>query len=146
VLSAASLFEHRITEAILSHADTASSSDGCVISLIRNKAVKRQFHTLFDWDKKKPGHFFTLLGDEMGGKLKDDCAKSPGKEQIDAFLEVGYLRNCLVHQNYAEFPLEKSADDIRQLCESADRFVDQVEVLPAPPQPDAVPGKSGDQS
>lgn len=137
VLSAASLFEHRITEAILSYADKASNSDGCVRSLIRNKAVKRQFHTFFDWEKKKPGPFFTLLGDELGGKLKADCAVSPGKEQVEAFLEVGQLRNCLVHQNYAEFLLDKSADDIRQLCESADHFVVQVEALLAPPEAEA---------
>lgn len=129
VLSAASLFEHRITEAILSYADKASGSDGCVTSLIRNKAVKRQFHTFFNWEDKKAGPFFTLLGEELGGRLKADCAKSPGKEQAEAFLEVGHLRNCLVHQNYAEFLLDKSADDIRQLCEMADRFVAQVEAL-----------------
>ena len=134
VLSAASLFEHRITEAILSYADKASSSNACVTSLIRNKAVKRQFHTFFEWEKKKPGPFFTLLGDELGGKLKADCAKSPGKEQVEAFLEVGYLRNSLVHQNYAEFLLDKSADDIRRLCEEADRFVEQVEALLSSPQ------------
>jgi len=139
VLSAASLFEHRITEAILSYADEASGSDACITSLIRNKAIRRQFHTFFEWEKKKPGPFFTLLGDELGRKLKEDCAKSPGKEQIEAFLEVGYLRNCLVHQNYAEFLLDKSADDIRQLCESADRFVTQVEVLLASPQSEAQP-------
>jgi hypothetical protein len=134
VLSAASLFEHRITEAILTYADRVSSSDGCVTSLIRNKAIKRQFHSFFEWEKKKPGPFFTLLGEELGGTLKENCSRSPGKEQIDAFLEVGYLCNCLVHQNYAEFHLDKSADDIRQLCESADRFVAHVEVLLAIPQ------------
>ena len=133
VLSAASLFEHRITEAILSYTDKASNSDACVTSLIRNKAVKRQFHTFFDWERKKPGPFFTLLGDELGGTLKAGCAISPGKEQVEAFMEIGRLRNSLVHQNYAEFLLDKSADDIRQLCESADRFVAQVELLLAAP-------------
>ena len=137
VLSAASLFEYRITEAILSYADKASKSDGCVTSLIRNKAIKRQFHTFFKWEEQKPGPFFMLLGDELGGRLKADCAKSPGKEQMEAFLEVGHLRNCLVHQNYAEFLLDKSADDIRRLCENADLFVVQVEVLLAPPQTEA---------
>jgi hypothetical protein len=137
VLSAASLFEHRITEAILSYADKASGSNACVTSLIRNKAVKRQFHTFFDWDKKKPGPFFTLLGDELGGALKANCANSPTKEQVEAFLEVGHLRNCLVHQNYAAFQLDKSADEIRQLCENADLFVAQVESVLNPPQTEA---------
>jgi hypothetical protein len=135
VLSAASLFEHRITEAILSYADRASGSDGCVTSLIRNKAVKRQFHTFFNWEDKKAGSFYTLLGEELGGKLKSDCTKSPGKEQVEAFLEIGHLRNCLVHQNYAEFLLDKSADEIRELCEKADKFVAQVEALLSSPQP-----------
>jgi beta-lactamase class D len=40
----------------------------------------------------------------------------------EAFLEVGQLRNSLVHQNYAEFLLDKSADDIRLLCESVVTF------------------------
>lgn len=44
-------------------------------------------------------------------------------------MEIGYLRNCMVHQNFAKFPLDKSADDIRNLCELADRFVEHVEDL-----------------
>jgi hypothetical protein len=48
VLSAASLFEHRITEALLSYTDRVSQSDGCIISMIRNKAIKRQYHTFFN--------------------------------------------------------------------------------------------------
>jgi hypothetical protein len=129
VLSAASLFEHRISESLLSYAEKVSNSDGCVLSLIRNKAVKRQFHTFFEWEKRKLGAFPTLLGDELGRKLKEICARSPDKEQMEAFLEIGDLRNCLVHQNYAEFLLDKSADDVRKLCEQADLFVEQVEGL-----------------
>jgi hypothetical protein len=129
VLSAASLFEHRITEALLTYAERVSNSDGCVISLIRNKAMKRQFHTFFEWGKRKLGAFPTLLGEKLGQKLKKTCATSPGKKQMEAFLEIGELRNCLVHQNYAEFALDKSADDVRRLCEHADLFVEQVEGL-----------------
>src|SRR5579871_2758519 len=103
VLAAASLFEHRITEALLKYAETVSNSDGCVVSLIRNKAIKRQFHTFFDWDQKKIGTFQTLLGESIGGNLKSLCSESPGKEQSTAFLEIGYLRNCLVHKNYAVY-------------------------------------------
>ncbi|HTR41175.1 MAG TPA: HEPN domain-containing protein [Pseudomonadales bacterium] len=129
VLSAASLFEYRITEALLSYADKISNSDRCIISLIRNKAIKRQYHTFFDWENKKLGPFPTLLGEEIGAMLKSACSNSPGKEQSLAFLEIGYLRNCLVHQNYATYNLESSADDIRKLCESADNFVSFVEQL-----------------
>jgi HEPN superfamily RiboL-PSP-like protein len=134
VLSAASLFESRITEAILTYADKASNSDSCVTALIRIKAVKRQFHTFFEWEQKRAGPFFTLLGGVLGGKLKEDCAKSPGKERVAAFLDLGHIRNRLVHENYALFPLDNSADEIRRLCESADLFVEQVEVLLGAPR------------
>lgn len=129
VLSAASLFEHRITEALLGYADKTSNSNKCVLSLIRNKAIKRQFHTFFDWENKRAGTFYTLLGEDLGAAVKAACNESPRKEQIGAFLEIGYLRNCMVHQNFAEFPLDNSADDVRNLCELADSFVDYVETL-----------------
>jgi hypothetical protein len=129
VLSAASLFEHRITEALLAYAHEASNANKCIVSLIKNKAIKRQFHTFFDWKSQKAGAFYTLLGEDIGAALKAACTQSPRKEQLDAFLVVGYLRNCMVHQNFAEFPLDQSADDIRTLCELADSFVEYVETL-----------------
>lgn len=129
VLSAASLFEHRITESLLNYVDNASGSDKCVVSLVRNKAIKRKFHEFFDWPGGKLGAFPTLLGENLGVELKESCARSPGKEQMKAFLEIGDLRNQLVHGNYAVFPLDKTADEIRQLCEWVDRFVEEVELL-----------------
>jgi hypothetical protein len=43
---------------------------------------------------------------------------------IRAFLELGNLRNQLVHQDYATFPLEKTSDEIYQLYQDALYFVD----------------------
>lgn len=129
ILSAASLFEHRITSALLNYADSASKSDKCIMSLVRIRAIERQFSKFFAWEDRKLGPFATLLGADLGAKLKQTCSKTPNKEQMEAFLEIGDLRNQLVHENYAVFPLDKTADEIRQLCESADRFVAQVEAL-----------------
>jgi hypothetical protein len=114
---------------LLSYADKASGSNSCIVSLIRIKAVDRQCYKFFNWEQKKIGPFYTLLGDNIGASLKEMCSRSPGAEQAKAFLEIGYLRNCLVHQNYATYILENSADDIRGLCEEADKFVCNVEKL-----------------
>jgi hypothetical protein len=43
---------------------------------------------------------------------------------IKAFLELGNLRNQLVHQDYATVPLEKTSDEIYQLYLDALYFVD----------------------
>ncbi|HYF36772.1 MAG TPA: HEPN domain-containing protein [Prosthecobacter sp.] len=129
VLSAASLFEHRVTEALLGYVDRISSSNECIISLVKIKAIKRQYHTYFDWENGKAGPFYALLGEVLGAQLKTECAKEPGKGRISAFLELGQLRNCLVHQNFAQYVIEKSSDEICALCEKADAFVDMVEDL-----------------
>jgi hypothetical protein len=60
--------------------------------------------------------------------------------RINAFLELGQLRNCLVHQNFAEYAIEKSSDEICDLCRQADEFVCMVEALLQPsaaPQPES---------
>jgi hypothetical protein len=80
------------------------------------------------------------LGETLGGQLKRSCQNEPGKVRINAFLELGQLRNCLVHQNFAEYAIEKSSDEICDLCRQADEFVCMVEALLQPsaaPQPES---------
>lgn len=133
VLSAASLFEDRITKALLAYVEKVSASDACVISLVRNKAVKRQYHSFFEWDKRKLGPFLTLLGESLGVKVKEAVKASPHKENSEAFLEIGAKRNCLVHQNFADYSLDITGDEIHELCERADQFVAYLEAtLDAP--------------
>ena len=126
VLSAASLFEHQISDAIQSYCARKSGSDACVIALIRNKAVKRQYSTYFDWDNGRPGPFFTLLGEEIGQRLKEEAKVDPLKSSVDAFLELGSLRNRLVHQNFAGYIFEKTNEEVYQLYQRACVFVDKV--------------------
>ena len=47
VLSAASLFEHQISDAMHSYCARKSGSDACVLALVRIKALKRQYFTYF---------------------------------------------------------------------------------------------------
>lgn len=126
VLSAASLFEHQISDAMLGYCTHKSSSDPCVVALVRIKALKRQYFTYFDWEKRNAGPFFSLLGDDIGERLKADSKADPLKSSLAAFLELGYLRNCLVHQNFAGYVFEKTNEEVYALYQAASAFVDKV--------------------
>ena len=44
-------------------------------------------------------------------------------ESVKAFLEIGHLRNQLVHKNYADFQLEKTLEEIYYRYQQANRFL-----------------------
>lgn len=126
VLSAASLFEHQISEALHSYCDRKSGSDACVLALVRIKALKRQYFSYFDWENKRPGPFFSLLGEDIGERLKAESKVEPLKSSVDAFLELGFLRNTLVHQNFAGYVFEKTNGEVYELYRQASSFVERV--------------------
>jgi hypothetical protein len=126
VLSAASLFEHKISDAIHSYCYRKSGSDACVLALIRIKALKRQYFSYFDWENRRAGPFFSLLGEDIGERLKAESKADPLKSSVEAFLELGFLRNCLVHQNFAGYAFEKTNEEVYALYRQASIFVDWV--------------------
>jgi len=90
---------------------------------IERKALKRQFHTLFDWDRQKANGFFAMFGDACRDRYKKEYqADANLSESADSFLEIGSLRNQLVHQNYADFNLSKTAEEIAALHARAVAF------------------------
>jgi hypothetical protein len=129
VLSSSSLFEHRISKRIEEHVIAYAGGSDCVVAMVKYKALKRQYHTYFNWEKEKLGDFPTLLGDFRGGTLKNEADVSPTKESTSAFLELGLLRNQLVHKNFAAFVCEKDSEELIVLCERAEGFVRRVEEL-----------------
>lgn len=124
LLSAASFFEDRITTEIVSFCTERAGRDEMVASFVKNKAISRQYHTLFDWDKRNANKFFGLFGE---GFLEFMKAEVDGSEDlrtaIEAFLVIGDERNRLVHTNFAALVMEKTADEIYQLYQQALRFV-----------------------
>jgi len=125
LMSAASYFEYTICEAILEYVSEIADNDAAVISLVKVKAIERQYHTYFDWNASNANSFFSHFGEKYKLYVKEIVEKDPDlRESIRAFLELGSLRNQLVHQNYATFPLEKTADEIYKLYIVAFRFID----------------------
>lgn len=133
-LSSASLFESLLTDALVEYANHYSSRNQCVMSMLKVKVFTRQFHTFFEWKKKNAGTFFKLLGDEIGEGLQKECKTEPLKSALSSFLELGQLRNELVHQNFVTFPLEKTAQEVFQLYSNAMIFVSRVQQLLRVPQ------------
>lgn len=127
LLSTASWFETRISEAILKFAEVHSKGHSGIQNLIKKKAVDRQYHTYFDWKNERPGAFYGLFGDCGDYMKKEINADSNIKDGLAAFLELGNLRNELVHENFAAFPFNKTAEEVHALYQKAEKFVSYVE-------------------
>jgi hypothetical protein len=126
-LSVASLFEHVLTDAILNFCNIKAGGDPALFCFVRMKAVERQYATYFDWTGKTANTFFKLFGEPLGTSMREEVKKNGDlKVACNAFLELGYLRNCLVHQNFASFAFEKTAAEVYAEYKVAASFVDYV--------------------
>lgn len=129
LLSGASYFETRITNAIADYASRVSGTDEALISLVRTKAIERQYHTYFQWREgsRSAIPFFAMFGSSLKDSAKQELKNADLSQAVAAFLELGDLRNLLVHENFASYPLEKTADEVYHLFGEAIKFVAYVE-------------------
>lgn len=135
-LSSASYFEHKIQEILVEFVTRESNSNSMVINIFKKKAITMQYHTYFEWGEKdnpdKPGKnankFFSLFGDDFKKQVEDEIKKSAELEtSMKAFLEVGHLRNILVHSNFAAYNLDnKTTKDIFDLYKTGIKFVEFI--------------------
>lgn len=127
LLAAASYFESEIKDTVIDFARAQAGNSGPLVQLIRNKAIERQYHTFFTWDSSNANTFFSMFGSEfkefMKAKLKE---REELATSIRNFLELGNLRNQLVHQNFATFEIEKTPEEIFALYRSARAFVESI--------------------
>ncbi|ACH39971.1 hypothetical protein Gbem_2968 [Citrifermentans bemidjiense Bem] len=136
-LSSASYFEHRIQEVLVRFISQESSGNTKVVSFFKKKAITMQYHTYFDWGEKdnpnKPGKnanvFFALFGEEFKRLASEEIKKDPIlEESMKAFLELGHLRNILVHSNFAAYSFDnKNTEEIFLLYQAATKFVKFIE-------------------
>lgn len=125
LLSTASYFESKITQIMLEilNPHTCSITHG----FMETKALKRQYHTLFNWDHRNANQFFSLFGSEFKEFMKEKLnADVDLNKSISDFMVLGSTRNKLVHGNYATFHLTLTAEDIFAKFENAIKFVDSL--------------------
>ena len=128
LLSAASYFESLLTDHIVKIFSDRTNGAEPIIEFIKNKAISHQWYSYFAWDRSNANQFFGLFGPKFKDFMTDQVDNNTELEaSIRAFLELGNLRNQLAHRNLANFPLEKTADEIYELYQNALTF---VEVFP----------------
>lgn len=124
VLSAASYFESVISKCILDYATKASGPDKRIVTLIENKVIERQYHTLFDWKAKNTNTFWGLFGEDTKSKVREQLnADEHLKATEQAFIELGRQRNLLVHENFAEYDVNTTVGEIYEKYKLACEFV-----------------------
>jgi hypothetical protein len=92
-----------------------------------------QYHTYFNWGEKgdldKPGKnantFFSLFGEEFKKNVEAEINADKNLESaVKVFLEIGHIRNTLVHSNFAAYNLDnKTADEIFELYKKGFEFI-----------------------
>ena len=130
LLAAASWMETRVRSIMLDFFRETARDRPQTFEFIRRNAIEMKYHTFFEWRDRKPGKFFALFGNDMksiAAKLHKEDAEYAA--QYDAFLELGDLRNQLVHGNYVSFTLVKTAAEVEDLYRQADKFVDRLPAL-----------------
>jgi len=125
LLAAASWFEHAVTETIVQIAQELSNQSSVLVNFLRNKAISRQFHTYFNWEKANATQFFGLFGEDFKNHMREQVAGDPTLEEaIKAFVEIGGERNRMVHEDYGAYSLEKTSDEIYSMYQRALPFVE----------------------
>jgi len=127
LLAAASYFEHRVSSCVYDYAFEAAGGSMRLVSLIKTKAIERQYHTWFNWSESNANQFFALFGvefkDYMKGLVRIDVTLQVA---IQSFLEIGRSRNLLVHLDFATYSVDKTMDEIYESYKKALPFVDRL--------------------
>ena len=125
IMSAASYFEVRMSEAVIDIFSEATGASEAMVEFVRAKAIKRRYHEWFDWDSLNANKFFSAFGSTfrsfMNDRLKEDHKL---EESIRAFIEIGSFRNHLSHENFVSFYLPKTVSEIFDMYQKAIDFVD----------------------
>ena len=128
LLACASYFKSLVVTKI--HCMLNPSQCNLTHDFIDNKALTRQYHTLFDWKKRNANQFFAFFGPQFKEFMVEKVNSSQELSQsISDFMEIGELRNRLAHNNYATFILESTAEEIYQKFLNAHAFVSQLDMF-----------------
>ena len=131
LIAVASYFEVQLTAIILDLYREMTEGSEALIEFVRKQGIGRRFAQLFQWETNgRPGRnansFYRLFGPEFANYMKDRVTEDRQLDAgVKAFLEIGNLRNEMVHGDFADFQLNKNVDDIYELYISAILFLDE---------------------
>ncbi|MBE7122992.1 HEPN domain-containing protein [Bacillus cereus] len=123
LLSVASFFEKEVTDLVVNFISKKTEDNDLIVSFVSNKAVSRQYHTYFDWKGNNANQFFGLFGSNFKKEIEKEIKGKELEPAVKAFLELGGLRNNMVHQNTGTYNIEKTTKEIYELYKIAVSFL-----------------------
>lgn len=136
ILSCGSFFEYELTEMLKQYVKYKTNNDERLINFLEKQAIRQKYHTLFEWgtqDKpdepsKNINKFLSLFGDNFKESIKNELKNNNDiNASKDAFLELGHIRNILVHSNFSEYNYDlKTPEDIYDLYSKAKEFIPYI--------------------
>lgn len=129
LMAAASEFEHYVCGHIKQY--VADNSTGVRIGfLVERKAIARQYHSFFDWPSRKANQFWALFGPDYKKAVEREISsKDELSDGLKAFLEIGAVRNELVHNNFADMTINTTLDEVYVLYQKGASFVEALPML-----------------
>ncbi len=125
LVAAASHFEARMAQEVARLVEEIVGSNHLLLHLINARVIRRQYHTWFDWKATNANHFFQMFGKEFSqyaiAQVRSDEELS---DAIVDFIDIGRTRNLLVHEDFGNYVMDKTHDDVYRLYRSANKFVD----------------------
>lgn len=130
IMASASYFEDSIKNMIIDFISKEANSNDQVLSFLRSKGVERQYHTYFDWKTPSANPFFGLFGESFKNDILQNIRGDEAlKKSVSDFLELGQLRNRLIHENFVTFYIDKTTDEVYNLYKSAEIFVSYLSTV-----------------
>lgn len=124
LIAAASYFEVTLVESVLNFLNSQLKENHPLYKIVKAKGIDMQYHKWFEWERPNANHFFAMFGDGFRIFMKQRIERDPPIESgIGAFMQLGALRNLLVHENFAEFTVDRTPGEIYDLYKTALIFV-----------------------
>ena len=126
IVAAASSFETIVVDHIEEFYRSSSSYPSAAV-FVKNKALFRSYHQLFDWSTSNANTFTKFFGQDCTDLLKSQLNDHPWLEQsIRDFIALGRARNELVHGDFAVASPSLSVAEVGDKYRSAIKFVDAI--------------------
>lgn len=127
VVAAASHFEKTVSQDISAFFAEKTHQHEEIMQFMDRRALFRNYHSLFDWDTKKPNKFFSLFGGNCKDHYTEQVAQNDwlGPAAQD-FLELGQARNLLVHGDFSTHSPTLTAEEVRTKFASAQHFTEAI--------------------
>ena len=129
IIAAASFFETELTDMIVALFRRPLEDFDELVEFVKNFAMRRRYFQLFDWGTEgrpapNANHFYRLFGNDFTAFMQRRIQEDDGlANSISAFLEIGNMRNYIVHNDYADVTINRTGKEVYNLYTDAMKFL-----------------------